>query len=146
MPNYLGTATGNTGIPTLLISTLQQVTDPNVQKALYQIQNWANSFVPLAKVPAVGTPLAGSFPTSYSPSVIGGVKSIPFSAGGGTLTFDQPFTTVLQSFVAMIGDATPHVDTLTWGSPFLTQISLAATIAGSPPTSTLTVSYIAIGQ
>ena len=40
---YLGTATGLTGIPTLLISSLGQVEDPATQRALYQIQNWANS-------------------------------------------------------------------------------------------------------
>jgi hypothetical protein len=43
MPATTGTATGLTGIPSLLISSLQQVQDPQVQKALYQIQQWANS-------------------------------------------------------------------------------------------------------
>lgn len=45
-PNYLGTYTGLTGIPSLLISSLQQISDPAVYKALYQIQCWANSFMP----------------------------------------------------------------------------------------------------
>jgi hypothetical protein len=43
MPANLGTATGLTGIPTLLLSNLGQIEDPEVQRALYQIQNWANS-------------------------------------------------------------------------------------------------------
>lgn len=42
--SYLGTQTNLTGIPSLLLSGLQNVQDPVVQTALYQIQNWANSF------------------------------------------------------------------------------------------------------
>jgi len=44
--NYLGTQTNLTGIPSLLLSGLQNVQDKTVQTALYQIQNWANSFYP----------------------------------------------------------------------------------------------------
>ena len=40
---YLGGPSGLTGIPTLLISSLQAVQDPATKTALYQIQNWANS-------------------------------------------------------------------------------------------------------
>jgi hypothetical protein len=43
MTRQLGTAQGLTGIPSLLISDLQQIEDQNVQRALYQVQNWANS-------------------------------------------------------------------------------------------------------
>jgi hypothetical protein len=43
MPASLGTKTGLTGIPSLLLSGLSEVEDKTVQTALYQIQNWANS-------------------------------------------------------------------------------------------------------
>lgn len=41
--SYTGTTTGLSGIPSLLLSGLQQIQDPQVQTALYQIQQWANS-------------------------------------------------------------------------------------------------------
>lgn len=44
MPNYLGTQSGFTGIPSLLISGLSQIQDQTTQTALLQVQNWANSF------------------------------------------------------------------------------------------------------
>jgi len=40
---YTGTSTGLTGIPSLLLSSLQAVQDPQVKTALYQVQQWANS-------------------------------------------------------------------------------------------------------
>jgi hypothetical protein len=43
MSSYTGTSTGLTGIPSLLLSGLQNVQDSTVQTALYQIQQWANS-------------------------------------------------------------------------------------------------------
>ena len=43
MPQYLGSAQGLTAIPSLLLQGLQQVQDPVVKTALYQIQNYANS-------------------------------------------------------------------------------------------------------
>ena len=71
MPNYLGTQTNLTGIPSLLISTLQQIEDPNIQKALYQIQNWANSF----------------FPWNYG--IASGTSD--YTTGGVTVTFANAF-------------------------------------------------------
>ena len=43
MPTYLGTTQALTSIPSLLISDLARVQDPVVRRALYQIQNFANS-------------------------------------------------------------------------------------------------------
>jgi hypothetical protein len=60
MPNYLGTATGNTGIPSLLISSLQQVKDTQIRTALLEIQNWANSFFPLVRVGGQGGSIIGN--------------------------------------------------------------------------------------
>lgn len=56
----LGTATGLTGIPTLLLSTLGQVQDPQVQRALYQIQNWANSVGLVNGVTGAGSAALGA--------------------------------------------------------------------------------------
>ena len=39
----LGSKQGLTGIPSLLLSTLGTIKDKDTQRALYQIQNWANS-------------------------------------------------------------------------------------------------------
>jgi hypothetical protein len=77
LPNTLGTKTNLTGIPSLLISTLQQVTDQNIQKALYQIQNWANSF----------------FPWNY-----GGISG-SYTTGGFAFNFPSPYSTSLFSIV-----------------------------------------------
>jgi hypothetical protein len=70
MPNYTGSATNLTGIPTLLISGLQQVTDPIVQTALYQIQQWANSFYPwnfeFVEEPYTTGGLAVTYPTPFT--------------------------------------------------------------------------------
>jgi hypothetical protein len=43
MPASLGTTQTLTGIPSLLLSGLQEVQDPVVRTALYQVQNYANS-------------------------------------------------------------------------------------------------------
>jgi hypothetical protein len=59
-PKYLGTATGLTGIPSLLLSTLQQVQDPEVQRALYQIQNWANSLGQVQGIVGTGSASLGA--------------------------------------------------------------------------------------
>jgi hypothetical protein len=65
---YLGTSTGLTGIPNLLISDLAGVQDQKVQRALYQIQNWANSLGAVngttgAKTATLGTNYPGTTTT-----------------------------------------------------------------------------------
>ena len=69
MTNQLGTKTNLTGIPSLLISGLQQIPDPTTQTALYQVQNWANSF----------------FPWQY------GAPSGTYATGGVTIAFGAPY-------------------------------------------------------
>jgi len=54
---YLGSAQTFTGIPRLLISDLARVEDPVVQRALLQIQNYANSIGEL-HAPVIGTATA----------------------------------------------------------------------------------------
>lgn len=75
-PNYLGTASGLTGIPTLLLSSLQNVEDTAVKTALYQIQNWANSFY------------TWNFDTVAE----------NYTTGGLSLTFANPFASTLLSY------------------------------------------------
>lgn len=60
MTARLGTQTGLTSIPSLLISSLQQVKDPQIQRALYQIQNWANSLGQVNGVVGTGTASLGT--------------------------------------------------------------------------------------
>ena len=91
MPNYLGTATGNTGIPSLLLSSLQQVTDKNVYNALYQIQNWANSFYPLLRLAASTGALVGNPGTNPIYTVQGGIVGITATAANFSFSYEEPF-------------------------------------------------------
>jgi hypothetical protein len=81
-PNYTGTQSNLTGIPSLLISSLQQVKDPVVQTALYQIQQWANSF----------------FTWQY-----GGVAE-NYTTGGFVGIFPKPFASELSALVITPSD------------------------------------------
>ena len=80
---YLGTKTGLSGIPSLLISTLQQVQDPQVQRALYEIQNWANSVGAVNGTTGAGTASLGanspatnlSAPTTWTTVSINGTPA-----------------------------------------------------------------------
>ena len=69
-----------------------------------------------------------------------------FTAGVTTMVFDEPYSNVLQTFVAMLGDGTAQVDTFTWTAATLSQINLNATIAGAPYTGVLDFTYFAAGQ
>ncbi len=81
-PNYLGTQSNLTGIPSLLLSGLQNVGDQTVQTALYQIQNWANSF----------------FTFQY-----GGVAE-NYTTGGFNAIFDKPFASNVVALVVTASD------------------------------------------
>jgi hypothetical protein len=67
MASTLGTKSGLSGIPSLLISDLASVKDPVVQRALYQVQNFANSIGSItagalgAKTATLGTQYPGDF-------------------------------------------------------------------------------------
>jgi hypothetical protein len=74
-PNYLGSQSNLTGIPSLLLSGLQNVQDPIVQTALYQIQNWANSFYTWQFETVTGT----------------------YTTGGVTVVFPKPFASTVNS-------------------------------------------------
>jgi hypothetical protein len=70
MPSsYLGTNTGLAGIPSLLISSLQQVDDPIVRTALYQIQNWCNSVGVVKGITGGNT---AGFGVNNSPAIFAG--------------------------------------------------------------------------
>jgi len=79
----LGTSTGLTGLPGLLLSGLQQIEDPTVQTALYQIQNWANSVGLVNGVTGAGTASLGgncpattlSAPKTWTTVSVAGVKA-----------------------------------------------------------------------
>ena len=65
----LGSRQGFTGIPSLLLSDLQRVHDPVVQRALYQIQNFCNSVgnLPEGVTSGSGTATLGtSFPGFFT--------------------------------------------------------------------------------
>jgi hypothetical protein len=78
--SFLGTQTTFTGIPSLLLSSLNQVEDQNVQTALYQIQNWANSVGLVSGVTGAGTAGLGTncpaatptHPTTWTKVSMGG--------------------------------------------------------------------------
>jgi hypothetical protein len=119
MPQYLGTKTGNTGIPSLLISSLQQVKDPEIQTALYQIQNWANSFHTLLQSSPPGVTLAGSWtnqPLIMTAGTLVATTGTGGSAGQVTLTFPTAFPNGLVSVVAMSGDQAAAGDMLVVGN------------------------------
>lgn len=78
MPRYLGSANGLTGIPSALPSSLAQIQDPNVQKAIYQLQNWSNSF----------------------PVFNFGVFNGNYTTGGVTVTWNNPYTVGTPMIVA----------------------------------------------
>lgn len=82
MPATTGTATGLTGIPSLLLSTLQQVEDPQVRRALYQVQQWANSVGLVngttgSKTATLGTnyPGATTTPATWTNVSLNGVRA-----------------------------------------------------------------------
>jgi len=119
MPNYLGTKTGNTGIPSLLISSLQQVKDPEIQTALYQIQNWANSFHTLLQSSPPGVTLAGSWtnqPLIMTAGTLVATTGTGLTAGEVNLTFPTAFPNGLISVVAMSGDQAAVGDMLVVGN------------------------------
>ena len=98
--SYLGTKNNLTGIPSLLISSLQQVQDPVVQTALYQIQNWANSFSALPSVlrlTGTNNSLVGPDlnPTSDTAVQLAFVAATTDTNGIVSVTFATPFTTSL---------------------------------------------------
>jgi hypothetical protein len=66
MPSFLGCAQTLTAIPSLLISDLQRVQDPVVQRALLQIQDHANSIAMVSGVTGTGT---AAFGTGNCPAV-----------------------------------------------------------------------------
>lgn len=92
MPDYIGTATGNTGIPTLLISSLNKIKDkdPDIHTALYQIQNWANSFHTLLNVLGVGPAYVGSPPAAGVGLAIETGVFIGTTGVSGTFTVNFP--------------------------------------------------------
>lgn len=82
MPATLGTSTGLTGIPTLLLQGLQNISDPQTRTALYQIQNWANSVGLVngttgAKTATLGTnyPGATTTPATWTTVSLNGVQA-----------------------------------------------------------------------
>lgn len=85
MPNYLGTQTNLTGIPSLLLSGLQSVEDSTVQTALYQIQNWANSFFPWKFLRSSGLYTTGGVSSVFRTPFATAVDAITFGPIGGTL-------------------------------------------------------------
>jgi hypothetical protein len=105
---YLGTATGNTGIPSLLISSLNKVSDPNVYQALYQIQNWANSFKSLGSTIGQGGATAifgGPVPDTAQIVYQSGLIGLTATAGNFSFGFGTGFSTGLLSLVMTAADA-----------------------------------------
>jgi hypothetical protein len=66
MPNYLGSHTGLTGIPSALPSTLEQIQDPAAKRAIYQLQNWANSFLIFNQGRFSGNYITGGVRVTYA--------------------------------------------------------------------------------
>ena len=147
MANYLGTLTGNTGIPSLLISNLSQIQDAKVQQALYQIQNWANSFRPLMGFLATqGFLEPTSDPPSNAPWTTQFGVSAQSTTGAGTapIVFPEPFPDGIESILVTpikIGTAvsSPWTFNVTTYSTtgFTLTTSLASTLVG--------FSWLAIG-
>jgi hypothetical protein len=81
--SLLGTSITFNGIPSLLLSGLQQVEDQTVQTALYQIQNWANSVGAVNGTTGSGTASLGtnspatnlSAPTTWTKVSLAGVPA-----------------------------------------------------------------------
>jgi hypothetical protein len=156
MPNYLGTKTGNTGIPSLLISTLQKVKDPHIQTALYQIQNWANSFHQLVGAATPGSTLAGSWtnqPLIVSAGTLVATTGTGGTAGQVTLTFPTAFPNGLVSVVAISGDQAAAGDMLVVGNQSGSPASRSAIVLiclnagpGTPISGvTVRINWVAVG-
>ena len=127
MPNYLGTATGLTGIPTLLLSSLGGVEDKAAETALYQVQNWANSF------------FVWNYDLFNEPS--------GYTTGGVVFDFTRPFP---SNVLAMTATAfTPDASQAQVASLSLTSAKVALwTPTGTELTAggAYSFSYIAIGH
>jgi hypothetical protein len=124
-PNYLGTATGNTGIPSLLVSSLQTVTDPDVKTALYQIQNWANSFKALAQSGAPGAVLVGAYSGQAQIDQAGTLVGTTSGAGALALTFPAPFPNGVISVSGFNGDISAASNVTIGGSETATPTNTA---------------------
>lgn len=146
--NYLGTATGNTGIPSLLLSSLQQVPDDNTQKALYQVQNWANSFKNLLS-------LSGSTITSSTLSGGTGTATTPISAQAGVtsgvtsgfnldVTYPTPFPTGTLIVLVTPTSIPPGSTTTAW-NPLVSAASTTGFTVVGLSTTLIGFSWLALG-
>lgn len=107
MANYTGTATNLTGIPSLLISGLQQVEDPIVQTALYQIQQWANSFFPWQFQEFIGAYTTGGVAVTYPTPFTNATAAIAFGfIANGNVSQGQLQTLTQTGFSIKLFDPT----------------------------------------
>lgn len=116
MPNYTGTQSNLTGIPSALPSSLQQIQDPNAQTAIYQLQQWANSFFPWQYGEASGTYITGGITVTFDAPYSTAVRAISFGPAGVVIGVNITSTSVDGFTARLYGSGGAEI---TNGTPYV---------------------------